>query len=229
MKQAGFIIAGILLFFNVLAQPVEERIIEPFNKIHLAGKVDVDLVKGEEALVKIRGVEGAQYEDIDAEVTGGQLKITSKLGLFKNMKIRATVFYTALDEISVSSNASVYSDSVLDTKTIKCIAKNGGMIDVKLNADTVRSSIFTGGLVALEGKTKYQQASVSSRGVLSAFNMVCETADITAKTNGTAKVNVKDFIKAEANIRALINIMGNPAKEIIETRMGGEIMRSEEE
>ncbi len=229
MKKLIYTFSGLCILLTAVAQPIEERLIEPFKRIHLAGEIDVDLVKGDDVLVKIREVDGADFEDIEARVENDELKIISKLDLFNDIKIVATIIYTDLEQISVSSDAAVYSDTILETNNIKFIAKNGGIIDVKVNADTIRSSVFTGGLIALEGETHYQKASISSGGTLSAFELECDTANISSNTNGIAKVNVKRYINAKSSTGGYINIMGDPAKEIIEKKLGGQIVRTPNE
>ena len=184
---------------SVVAQQSEVRQVGAFKGVKAYEAVSVTLKKGDKESVKVE-VERVPLSAVITEVSGNYLKIHMAEGRYNNeRRVRVVVTYVTIEKVSASQAAEILSEGTLKAATLDIAATSAASIELTIDAGTVTADIASAGDVILEGKAKSLTAETASAGVLDAYNLECETVDVTAGSAGTAKVSASKEIRANAS------------------------------
>ncbi len=213
--------------FSGLGQQSEVRSLERFTGVKSAEAVDVYLKKGDKESVKVE-VNGVKLSDVLTEVSGTYLKIHMRDDFsFRGKRdVKAYVTYVELDRISASSASNIFSDGPIKANSIEVHASSAANIEISLEAERVQVHASSAGDVILEGKAKFIDAEASSAGEVDAYNFVTETAEASASSAGSIKLNVSLALEGHANSGGDIRYRGNPTKTNTNSSSGGSVKRS---
>jgi hypothetical protein len=228
MKMKIRVLFGLLLIScAVLGQQTEVRSLDKFTGIKSAEAVDVYLKKGDKESVRVE-VTGSKLSDVLTEVSGSYLKIHMRddISFHGKRDVKAYVTYVVLEKISASSASNVFSDGPIKAGTMEVHASSAANIEISLEADRVMVHASSAGDVTLDGKAKSIDAEASSAGEVDAYNFLTETAEASASSAGSIKLNVSQELQGHASSGGDIRYRGNPTKTNTNSSSGGSVKRS---
>ena len=208
-----------------LGQTSEVRQVPSFKGIKAAEAVNVVLKKGDKESVKLE-VEGVPLNAVLTEVSGSYLRIHMAEGSWRNQRVRAEVTYVSLERISVSSASSLVSEGTLKTSNLTISTSSAASIELTLDAGSVRVDVSSAGDIILEGKAKDLTVEASSAGVVDAYNLECESADASAGSAGSIKLNVSKSLRANASSGGSIRYRGSPSSTDTSSSSGGSVKKT---
>ena len=176
----------------------ETRRTSDYNVISVGGSFDVVLVKGKEGKITIEGEENLM-KYIITEVSGDKLKIKFK----KNTNIRTTrklvvtVPYQDLEKVSIGGSGSIRSKGTLKADKFTISVAGSGNINLKVDANIVKSSIAGSGDINVSGSATDFNCSIAGSGNINAYGLkvVATSARITG--SGNIKTTASDSVDAK--------------------------------
>jgi len=195
----------------ISAQTSADRKLEAFRKIVVGDKVIVQLVKADQESAQIK-VQGIDATAVRTEVSDNTLNISVVGEPFTRKKVIVTLNYVDINSIAVNNGAEVSTSSLFKTDTLNVDLKSGGMLYLDADIGCLISKITEGALLNAEGYATVQEATVSTTGTLSAFELESDRITVKATTGGKAKIFVEEELDAEASTKGFISYKGNPSK-----------------
>lgn len=226
MKRLVLSLSGLFLALSIFAQSNETRNLNSFTELSVGEAIKVELVKGssEKAEIEVRGTD---TENVLTEVSGGHLKIHMARGNWKNVDASVRLTYQSLEEIDVSSAAHVSTSSAIAGDQLKMDISSAGKADLIFNVKQMEVDISSAGSFDAEGKVDQIEVDVSSAGSMSAYDLECKRADLSASSAGSIKITVTEEIDASASSGGSIRYKGNPDKEHVSSSAGGSVHGSD--
>ncbi len=227
MKMKALILLGCVLSLSAVGQKSEVRNIGTFKGVKSAEAVDVYLKKGDKESVKVE-VTGTDLSEVITEISGSYLKIHMRdnSGFHGRRDVKAYVTYVELDKISASSASNIFSEGTIKANSMEIHASSAANIEISIEANDIQVHTSSAGDVSLEGKTKSITAETSSAGEVDAYNLLAESADASASSAGSIKLNVTNGLDAHASSGGSIRYRGNPSKTNTNSSSGGSVKRS---
>jgi hypothetical protein len=223
LKPYFIAVPAMLLSLVAVAQTVDERKLEPFNKVIAGDKIIVQLLKSdhESAQVKVQGIDASK---VKTDVSGGTLTLSIYGEPFTKKKVMVTVNYKDINSITVNNGSEVSTGNLLKTDTLRADLKSGGVLYLDADIGCLIAKIAEGGLLSAEGYATSQEVMVATLATLSAFDLESDKIKIKAVSGGKAKINVEEELDAEASSNGYIAFKGNPAKLKQTANSGGSIV-----
>ena len=225
MKEIPALIIVMFLTMPASAQESETREVGSFSGVKAAEGIDVHLKKGDKEVVRVV-VEGTDASNVLTEVSGSYLKIHMKDGRYREVDAKVYVTYVNVDKLSASSAGSIFSEGVIETRTMQISASSAGSVEVTLDAGSVEVSASSAGEVELKGKVRSISAEAASAGEIDAYDLEADEVEAEASSSASIKVNVKESLEAEANSGASIRYRGNPDSSNTNSSSGGSVKKS---
>ncbi len=155
-----------------------ERSVGEYDDIAVAGWFDVDLVKGREGEVSIKGEENL-LEYILTEVKNGKLTIKVKKGYnlqSSNWKdgILVTVPFESINSVALSGSGDIVGKDVLTADSFSATMSGSGDISLSVEADALKTVISGSGDIELSGKARDFDVTVSGSGDVKAFELIAD-------------------------------------------------------
>lgn len=203
-------------------QPDARRILSPFSKIKAFGPINVVLIRSAEEKVEIYA-EGVDASEVVTELSGSELKVRLKIGIWQHVDVKVKVYYKELDEVTASAGSAMYSDEVLHMKRLELSANSGSEIELEVQTTNLKISSGQGSKISLKGTSDMMDADINTGGSLKAFD--CKVNDVYVEINvgGLAEVTATEKIDAVTNIGGTIKYKGDPESKSVNTSMGGSI------
>ena len=224
-KKTWFIFAFAVLFNSGFALETEERIVLPFDIIRATGRVKVILKPGNSERLKIE-TRGVEISKVFTEQDGTTLKIYIQKGFVDDdIDVRVFVTYKELREIHSSALADIKAESAVKGDKLVVDVNSKGQARINVDVDTLELMVSVSGYLKISGKTKTQNTSVNSDGMLSAFDLKCEKTYIKINTAGTAEIRAGELLDAKVHTGGNLRYKGKPLKETIKTSVGGTVTR----
>lgn len=223
MKQTFLNVIAFSIFSVGFAQ-VEKKLGD-FTKVTSFDQIDVQLVKGSESKIVIKGDQASEVEVVNKN---GELKIRMPFTkLLKGDNISVTLYYTNLEAVEANEGSRIASNDVFKAINFEIILKEGS--EMKLNLDVERLSARTanGSILKLEGTAAYADVLVNSGAKYDAEKLVTKQTIITANAGGIAEINATDFVDAKVRAGGDILIYGKPKQINQKTIAGGSINQAE--
>lgn len=192
------------------------------SKVTGFDQIEIHLVPSNENKIELRGTNSEAVELITKD---GELKVRMPFGkMLKGDAITATVYFKALEAVEANEGSLVTSDATLKSALFDIIAKEGGKVDIVVEASKINIKTSSGGVVTLGGKTQTIDAVSTAGGILNAIN--CETQQATVTVNAGGKIDIKayDVVDAKARAGGNITIYGKPKQVNEKTIFGGNII-----
>ena len=222
-KLYFFAVPALLLCLVTSSQTINERKLEPFNKVIAGDRIIVQLLKSdhESAQIKVQGVDASK---VKTEVSGGTLTLSIYGEPFTKKKVMVTVNYKVINSITVNNASEVSTGNLFKSDTLRVDIKSGGVFYLDADIGCLIAKVAEGGLLSAEGYATSQDVTVASLATLSAFDLESDKIKIKAITGGKAKINVEEELDAEASSNGYITYKGNPAKLKRTANSGGSIV-----
>ena len=125
-----------------------------------------------------------------------------------------------------SSASIVFSDGPIKSRSLEVHTSSAANIEISVEVSEIIIHASSAGDVILEGKAGRLEAEASSAGEIDAYNLTCETADGSASSAGSIKINVSQELLAHASSGGSIRYRGNPTKTNTTSSSGGSVKKS---
>lgn len=218
----------LITFFAVssaMAQNVETRKLSNFSAIDVGEAIDVFLIPGNSESAKIE-VKGADPENILTEISGKRLKIHMERGNWRNVSAKVYLTYVEIDNIEISSAASVYTDGVLKTDKLYVDVSSAGDGELEIDVNSIEVDVSSAGDLNVSGKTDELYVDVSSSGDYNGYDLEADEVEAYASSAGSASVTANVKINAKASSAGSIRYRGNPEKEYVSSGSGGSVRKN---
>lgn len=232
MKQL-FAAAFMALGLSAHAQTSETRKVMPFTKIDAKDGIEVIFTQDNSPSLKVESDSEAFLENIVTEFSGKTLKIyldenigksqtgTAKvyvsqkdIDAFKGAK-GSTIIITeklTVDKLDVTLTTGASFTGVVEA-SVKCHvdAASGGVFRSNVTTALFEGQVSSGANIKVVGHAEATDIHCDG-GYLHAAKLMSATAMITASNAGSAYINVRDYINADADSSSSITFYGEPTK-----------------
>jgi hypothetical protein len=205
------------------------RTAKGFHAIQVSGGIDLYLTSGEEALaVSARDLE--DRDRIKTEVENGVLKIwydwKSGANFLKgvNRQLKAYVSYKTLNRLSASGGSDVEVDGTISANNFSLDVSGGSDFKGKINAEQLTINQSGGSDISIGGKTSRLTVDASGGSDFNGYDLVAETATVSASGGSDAEVTVTKQLTANASGGSDVIYKGNAAN-ITANKSGGSSVR----
>ena len=205
---------------DLWAQKSETRDLEEFTGVRVSEAITVFLKPGNKESARIEAT-GIALDEIITKVMGKTLKIELERGNHHNIDVTVWVTYVNLEKISVSSAASVTTESVITSRKLDVQASSAGKANLEVDVEELDIDVSSAANLKITGKAGSQNVHVSSSGSYYAYDLNSEVAIVSASSAGNAKVMASKKIEADASSAGSIRYKGNPEKVNIHSGSGG--------
>jgi len=180
----------------------------------------VTLTKGNEGNISINASENLM-DIIETKVENGILKIKFKNGInVKNHKtIFITVFYDAINSISLGGSGDIHSANTLNANDLELSLSGSGAFNLAVSTTNLNINISGSGNMNISGKTAVLTCAVSGSGNIKTTDLTAHTVHAKISGSGNIKVHAVNEINAKSSGSGNIIYTGNPT--IIKSNSSG--------
>ncbi|MBB1150999.1 DUF2807 domain-containing protein [Myroides sp. NP-2] len=203
------------------AQEVKE--VGEFSNVNVFDKIELTLVPSTETKME---VSGSNTKEVTFVNKNGNLKIKMNFSSsFQGGNTQVKLYYKALEEIIAEEGASVDSKEVVKATNLRIHSKTGASVALKVETEKLIVRSYTGGTIALTGKTNTQDILANAGASVYNEKLVSKQTEVTVNAGGTAKVNATDLVDAKTRAGGEVIIFGNPKQINEKVVMGGSIKK----
>jgi hypothetical protein len=235
MKSISFFLFGFLLAFCATAQTAikdanaEVRPARNFHAIRVSSGIELVLVQGNEEALAVSAVNEEHRKNIKTEVNDGVLKISYDNSVWKknqgNRKLKAYVSAIKIDDIHISSGASVKIDGNLKSPELGIDVSSGATFKGEINSDRVVVDQSSGSVVDISGVAGMLKVEGSSGSVFNGYDLTVENSEADSSSGGLIHLTVNKELSAEASSGGSISFKGNGVIRNIKTGSGGSVQK----
>ncbi|MFT6335208.1 MAG: hypothetical protein ACI86M_000085 [Saprospiraceae bacterium] len=226
MKHITTTVTLLFVLFISISINAQTRQIGNFTGIKVSSSVSVKLVKADYPKIEYKMIKGDESALI-TEIKGSNLivKIKSNFLGSNNTQAKVIVYYTELNDISVSAGASLKSDNPIRTQNMDIDVSSGSSADVEVIAQSVDLDASTAANVKLEGSAKKAKYDASSGSTINAKMMICDYVDADVSSGAKIKAHVNKKLNADASSGGSIRYTGDVDDTRIDKGWSGQISR----
>jgi Putative auto-transporter adhesin, head GIN domain len=225
MKKGLIIFVAFFLTGAAYSQNTETRNLSSFSRVQVGEAIKVYITKGTEESAKIE-TSGVDLDKVQTIVSGDKLRIEMKSGNFRNANVTVWLIYRNIESISISSAAKVLTENVLKSEKLRLEVSSAAEGKLEIDVDDLDVSVSSSGNLTITGRAMFQDVSVSSAGRYNAYDLICEEAEVSASSSGSARVNASKRIDASASSAGSVKYKGDPAKVRTSSSSGGSTRKS---
>ncbi len=220
---APLIIAVFLFSFNTInAQNKVVREIGDFDKVKVSDNVKVVFKKADKERISITAT-GIGYDKIVTDLSGRELRIRVKTGIYKNSDVNIVVEYEILRSIEASNKADISFSETLTGDEVKLKATGNAVINVEVDVSAVKASLSNGGRIEISGRADLQEVDANLGSKYNAYEFKTENGYVKSNTNSDIVVWVINRLEASSGSKSELKYRGKPAEVISSTNLGGKI------
>jgi len=201
----------------------DSRSLEPFNKIRVTGKINTYVSNDTSFTAKIT-TDGIDLADITTQVVDSTLTVKPSKGIHRDYSVDLYLSCGQIVDAYVKSGGRISFQDTLVAPSATFTAGLNSSIDASVQLNSVEVASKNGGTVNLSGKAIQIKARVRTGGTLSALQLATDTAYVSVRTKGLAKVNVSQLIDGSIRSAGSLTLAGNPASKKIQTGVGATLI-----
>jgi hypothetical protein len=208
------------------AQNKDERKLNDFDRLSVGQSIDVIIEYGNEnkAVVETSGVD---VEDVITEVNGGKLTIEMERGSYRMIDVKVYLTYKKLNNIKVSSSASLKGESILKSSDLRIKVSSSARVNLEVETGDLQVAVSSSGRLKLYGSVNRQTIDVSSSGRYSAYDLKSKIVEADISSSGRAEVYVTEALMANASSSGRVSYKGDPNKVIADNSSSGKVRKAE--
>ncbi len=215
-------IALFLLLPLLMVSQQKEIPLTKFETLKVFDRISIQLVASDENKLVL---EGFNVNDVEVVQKNNEVKIRMRFGkILQGEDIVGVLFYQKISEIEVNEGASLSSNEVLKTSSLKISNKEGSDVLLTVETDQLTARVGSGATLTLKGTAKFHDVLVNTGAVLEANELKTLETNITCNAGGEATIFVQDKVNAKTRLGGSIVVEGNPETVTQNTSMGGSIM-----
>jgi len=191
----------------------ETRRTSEYEGVSIGGSFDVELVKGKEGKITLKGEENI-LKYIITEVKNGTLKVKYKKGVNvrTTRKLIVTIPYMDIEKVSLSGSGDVTSTGTIKAEKLYLSLAGSGDMDVSVNSKDIKTSLAGSGNIKISGRATVLKCSIAGSGNINAYGLKTSTTTAKIAGSGNIKTTVSDEINAKVVGSGSIYYKGNPEK-----------------
>jgi hypothetical protein len=203
------LMAALLMAATGLAKAnTEDRHLNGFNAVSIAGSYDVYITQGSTESVKVDAPADV-IDRIITEVQGGVLRIYSKEGSSwhwgGNKKMIVYVSIKDVNAVTLTGSGDVYFKNGLKAPSLKIKLTGSGDISGKVDVKNLESSIGGSGDITLSGRADNSIVSVVGSGDFTGQHLATTNTRVNVAGSGDARINAAEKIDASVVGRCAIH------------------------
>lgn len=197
-----------------------------FTTVNVFDRISVELIPADANVITITG---NRHEEVEIINKNGDLHIRMPLKkLLKGEEINVKLYYMELHAVDASEGSFVSSSQPIEQAMLSLTAKEGSEIKLDVVVDKLNVKSVTGATVTLSGKSKYQEVSLGTGGILKAKDLKTVQTSLSITTGGQADVNASDIVDVKIKAGGDVTVYGNPKKIDEKITLGGTVNRAAE-
>ncbi len=226
MKNLATTATLLFALFLTVSINAQTRQIGNFTGIRASTNVSVKLVKSDSPSIEYKMIKGDESTLI-TEVKGSNLiiKTKSRFGRNNNSKAKVIVYYTELNDISVSASATVKSDEPIITDDMDINVSSAASADIEVIAESIDIDVSSAGTLKLEGRATKADYDASSGASINAKMMICDYVSADVSSGAKVSVHVNKKLNADASSGGSIKYKGDADDTRIDKGWSGQISR----
>lgn len=192
-----------------------------FSKVTGFDKIEIHLVASNENKIELTGTNSEQVELITKDE---ELKVRMPLGkMLKGDDVTATIYFKQLSGVEANEGSFISSEDKIKSNLFEIIAKEGGKINVTVDASKIDVKTSSGAVVTLAGTTNNIDVVATAGGSLEARDCKTQQATVTVNAGGIIAISAYDVVEAKARAGGRITVYGRPKQVNQKTILGGNI------
>jgi hypothetical protein len=164
--------------------------VRSFNKLNVAGNVEVILVQSAEQKVQV--YDNYYSKNALVQERNGELRISS----FEKETLTVVVYASQLSEISASGNANIKTSGKFSTLSLALNLKDQAKAILNTNSIDVFANVKGEANLALTGTVTDYKAIIGSMAIINLEGFTAENSSIIAKNTAVAQQKVHDDFPA---------------------------------
>lgn len=193
----------------------ETRNTASYESISVAGSFDVQLIKGSEGNIELKGEENL-LEHLSVSVKNGVLvlKVRDNINLSTswNKSISIRVPIESIEGVKLSGSGDITSDFTIESPDFDASISGSGDISLAIDTGDLGIKISGSGDIDLSGRASNMEVKVSGSGDLNAYALAAENANVMVSGSADVKVSVSGSLDARVAGSGDVHYKGNPKK-----------------
>ncbi len=184
---------------------------QDYSSIYVSGSMDVYLEKGSEGKIIVTAEDNVQ-DRILIESNGETLTISMKknTSLRNTKKIKITVPFEDISEISLNGSADIEGKSTVDSNSLALKLNGSGDIDLSVETTNIKAQINGSGDIDLDGKASEIEVKIIGSGDFDAEELIAENVEVSIAGSGNASVYASSSLKSRIQGSGSVLYGGNP-------------------
>jgi hypothetical protein len=237
MKKSILLIAMILIGTSAHAQwwkrikgngntITQTRQTANYDKVSVSGSFDVQLVRGEEGEITLKGEENL-LEHIEVYVKNNVLilKVKDNINLSSswNKTITIEVPVIEITGVKLSGSGDISTQTTLKATDFNAAVSGSGDISLAIEATNLYVQISGSGDISLSGSADDLTVKVSGSGDVNAYDVAAQDATVTVSGSADVTLTVKGTLNAKVSGSGDIQYKGNPKKVVSKVSGSGDV------
>lgn len=185
--------------------------LQSFSAIEISGPVDVVLVavEADRAPKIMWDTKGAYTSKFRYQIKDRVLRISERADARRPERTTVTVYYNALDEITVSGGHVTCQDVVRGTLFDLCV-EGDSSFEAEFEVKDLKMELSGHSTAKLSGTARYMTLSATS-GRVSAEDLEVMSATVESRSGAAVRLNVTERIEARTTMNGSISFKGKPS------------------
>jgi hypothetical protein len=196
-----------------------------YDAVSIGGSFDVQLVKGKEGKITLKGEENI-LKYIITEVKNGTLKVKYKKGvnIRTTRKLTVTIPYRDIEKVALAGSGDITSAGVIKATKLSLSIAGSGNMEVSVDSRNIKTSIAGSGNIKVSGTATELKCTIAGSGNINAYGLRTSTTTAKVAGSGNIKTTVSDEINARVSGSGNIYYKGNPEKINSKSAGSGDII-----
>jgi len=207
----GTVILGLafisLSFIDCNLRHQESRDVDFFDKISVAGSFKIELVKGTQSALIIKG---ENLNNVKTEVADNTLTISCD-GNCNQVNIRVQI--PEIYKMEIAGSGIIMSDDAFGGgKNLDLIIAGSGIIKTGVAAENTKASVAGSGKIECRGNAVNSTVEIAGSGVFDGSQMQNQQVKVNIAGSGNASVNATETAIVDIAGSGSVDVYGNPKK-----------------
>lgn len=197
-----------------------------YDKVSVSGSFDVQLVRGEEGEITLKGEENL-LEHIEVYVKNNVLilKVKDNINLSSswNKTIAIEVPVIEITGVKLSGSGDISTQTTLKATDFNAAVSGSGDISLAIEATNLYVQVSGSGDIDLSGSAEDLTVKVSGSGDVNAYDVVAQDAIVNVSGSADVTLTVKGTLNAKVSGSGDIQYKGNPKKVVSKVSGSGDV------
>jgi hypothetical protein len=222
IKSTILLIAMLAISSVSSAQDISQvRETGEFSAINAGSIFKIELVQGENNFVEVH-TEEKFLENIHVDVKNGVLHLDFK-GTVRNAKASVTVVAPVINSIKLSGAASLTSETTFETPSMEIDLSGASSAKVMVMTPSLDTKVSGAANLRISGEAETHTARISGAAQLRAAELLTQTTNVNASGASYAKVNVLEYLEANASGSSKVAYENEPAAKKLSRSGAGSV------